>query len=87
MLVHDAVVHLTLVRSHLNTQVSNDGDDVGIAEVISCKFHGNKAAAYGGGAIYSSGRVSVIRSTFEGNNAGTYGAYLCLKLCFHSECL
>jgi len=54
-------------------QVSNDGDDVGIAEVISCKFHGNKAAAYGGGAIYSSGRVSVIRSTFEGNNAGTYG--------------
>merc|ERR1712216_218199 len=32
-------------------QVANDGDDVGVAEVISCKFNGNKAAAYGGGAI------------------------------------
>jgi len=60
-------------RSGGALQVAHNGDDVGIAEVISSRFSGNKAAAYGGGAIYSSGRVSIMSSTFEGNNAGTYG--------------
>jgi predicted outer membrane repeat protein len=60
-------------RSGGALQIAKDGDDVGIATVTGCRFAGNKAAAYGGGAIYNTGRVSILSSVFQGNNAGAYG--------------
>jgi len=67
-------------RSGGALQINANPDDVGIAFVRECTFNGNKAAAFGGGAIYNNGRVSLLSSTFAGNNAGTYGGdafYMC----------